>query len=101
MDLSAILPLIMMKNNGANTDMANILMGMMSGKKQSESEILGQILKSQGGSPEMAAILQTAMKAQSERSATKKAEGFGPVLGFVNDDILGKMTKFFSANKRI
>ncbi len=76
MDVSAILPLLLSKRNG----------------KTDSSELLGELLKSSGAPPEMASVINAVRKGDDR----KKAERFSPILGFVNDDILGKLTRWFS-----
>ena len=106
MDLGSLLPLLFMNRGNKNSDTADIgddtasaFMKMMSkGEKPSEADILSTLLKKEGGSPEMAAVLSNALKDRDKQK--KKAEGFTPVLGFINDDILGKLTKYFGAKKR-
>lgn len=46
----------------------------------------------------MASVLTSALG--SKNSKKNKAEGFKPVLGFVNNEILGKLTKYMNAQKR-
>lgn len=106
MDLGSLLPLLFMNRGNKNSDTADkgddtasAFMKMMSkGEKPSEADILSTLLKKEGGSPEMAAVLSNALKDRDKQK--KKAEGFAPVLGFINDDILGKLTKYFGAKKR-
>ena len=105
MDLSSLLPLLFMNRGGKNdgtadkNDDAALFMKMMGkGEKPSEADILSTLLKKEGGSTQIAAELSNALKDRNKKK--KKAEGFTPVLGFINDDILGKLTKYFGAKKR-
>lgn len=99
MDLTTILPLLMMSggSKSQNNKLAPLLSLLGNGSKPNEAELIGQLLGEKGGSPEMAAVLS---KVLSDKKPTKKAEGFDPILGFVNDDILGKLTKYMNAKKQ-
>ena len=77
MDLSAILPLLLSKRDG----------------KSNSSALINELLKSSGAPPEAVAVMRAAT-ANSEQK--KKSERFTPILGFVNDEILGKLTRWFS-----
>ena len=98
MDLSTILPLLMMGGGAKNQNnkLAPLLSMLAKGEKPNETELIGKMLGSNGGSPEMAAVLSSVL---SKNKTTKKAEGFAPILGFVNDDILGKLTKFMNSTR--
>ena len=76
MDLSAILPLLLSKRNG----------------KSDNSALLNELLKNSGVPPEAVAV----MKTMGESQKKQKTERFSPILSFVNDDILGKLTRWFS-----
>ncbi|MFR1565609.1 MAG: hypothetical protein ACLSUT_04135 [Christensenellales bacterium] len=99
MDLSSILPLLFMnKGNKPDDATATLLKMMTKGEQPAESDILGALLKNQGGSQEMASVLSSALSSKSSKK--NKADGFKPVLGFVNNEILGKLTKYMNAQKR-
>ena len=76
MDLSAILPLLLSKRSG----------------KTDNSALLNELLKNSGVPPEAVAV----MKSMGEKTKKQKTERFAPILSFVNDDILGKLTRWFS-----
>ena len=76
MDLSAILPLLLSKRSG----------------KTDNSALLNELLKNSGVPPEAVAV----MKSMGETPKKQKTERFAPILSFVNDDILGKLTRWFS-----
>ncbi len=76
MDLSAILPLILSKRGG----------------KTDNSVLINELLKNSGAPPEAVAI----MKSAGFNGQNKKSERFSPILGFVDDEILGKLTRWFS-----
>lgn len=94
MDMSMLLPLLLSgKGGGKNNETLALLMKMMgSGKKPDESELVGEMLKNGGYSPETAAVLNAAMKNRGK--STRKSVGLRSILGIVNDEILGKITKY-------
>lgn len=99
MDLGAILPLLLAGKKEKSGDFtAALITSILQGKKLSQKDLLGTVIKARGGSPEMAEALSSAMENGGRARPTKT--GFTPLLGFVNDDILGKMTKFYSTPKR-
>lgn len=94
MDMSMLLPLLLSgKGGGKNNETLALLMKMMgSGKKPDESELVGEMLKNGGYSPETAAVLNAAMKNRGK--SARKSVGLRSILGIVNDEILGKITKY-------
>lgn len=111
MDINSILPLLM-KNNGSKSNdplmplVAEMLKNNTSGGAKSganpESDIretlISSMLKKDGKSPDMSMVLSEMLKNNSKKTATTAA-GFLPIIGIVNNDILGRMTKFFSVKK--
>lgn len=94
MDMSMLLPLLLSKKGGGknNETLAFLIKMMSSGKKTDESELVSEMLKNGGYSPETAAVLNAAMKSRGK--PTRKSVGLRSVLGIVNDEILGKITKY-------
>lgn len=94
MDMSILLPLLLAgKSGGKNSETLALLMKTLGqGKKPDESELVGEMLKNGGYPPETAAVLNAAMKNRGAKP--RKAAGLRSVLGIVNDEILGKITKY-------
>ncbi len=94
MDISMLLPFLLSgKGGGKNNETLALLMKMMSsGKRPDESELVGEMLKNGGYSPEAAAVLNAAMKNYGKPA--RKSVGLRSILGIVNDEILGKITKY-------
>ena len=101
MDMSILLPLLLAgKSGGKNSETLALLMKTLGqGKKPDESELVGEMLKNGGYPPETAAVLNAAMKNRSAKP--RKAAGLRSVLGIVNDEILGKITKYMDDVGRI
>lgn len=101
MDMSILLPLLLAgKSGGKNSETLALLMKTLGqGKKPDESELVGEMLKNGGYPPETAAVLNAAMKNRGAKP--RKAAGFRSVLGIVNDEILGKITKYMDDVGRI
>ena len=93
MDIMTILPLLLAgKGGGKNSEtLALLLKTMGSGKKPDESAIVDEMLKKSGCAPETA-VLNAAMKNRTEKP--RRSVGLRSVLGIVNDEILGKITKY-------
>ena len=94
MDMSILLPLLLSnKGGGKNSEALALLMRMTAqGKKPDESELVGEMLKNGGYSPETAAMINAAMKNRGGKP--RKSVGLRSILGVVNDEILGKITKY-------
>lgn len=87
------------RGNKQSEVLSSILGGAAKGDKQ--SEMIGALMKARGAPPEVAAVLSSALgNAQARRrDRADRAVGFAPVMDFINDDILGKLTKYFAFNK--
>ncbi len=94
MDIMTILPLLLAGKSGGKKSetLALLLKTMGSGKKPDESAIMDEMLKKSGCAPETAAVLNAAMKNRTEKP--RRSVGLRSVLGIVNDEILGKITKY-------
>ena len=91
-----VMPLIkMMSGNGKNADKDNSAAGNQSGKDADKNDILGSILKERTN-PIAAEALQSVLKNARQKPSLS---GITPVLGVVNDDILGKMIKFLNNSR--
>ena len=101
MDMSILLPLLLAgKGGGKNSETLALLMKTIGqGKKPDESELVGEMLKNGGYPPETAAVLNAAMKNRGAKP--RKTAGLRSVLGIVNDEILGKITKYMDDVGRI
>lgn len=88
MDLTAILPLLLSKNKGDLP--SSDLISLLSKKDKSSDELIDNLIQKSGAPKQMASVLSAL-----NNSKQKKPERFDPILGFVNDDILGKMTRYF------
>lgn len=106
MDIKSILPLIIAGNKNADKVMPLIKMmsenekngdkdnsaATQSNKNSDKNDILGKILKERTN-PVAAEALQSVLKNAGQKP---QLNGITPVLGVVNDDILGKMIKFLN-----
>ena len=88
MDLSAILPLLLSKNNISSDKMD--LISLLTKKDKSSEELLDAVMKNNGTPAKMASVISSI-----NNSSNRAKENFTPILPFVNDEILGKMTRFF------
>ena len=106
MDINSILPLLLKNKVGdstSNVDGSNatpptdtntaLMQSILSGK--TDQSTLISALASSSGNPQLA---QTLSMAQNMRSNNQKrnANGLKPIKPFVNNDIMGKLTKYFS-----
>lgn len=110
MDIKNILPFLMAGNKNADKMMPFIKMMSENGKTaesgssaatngdfQNKNDILGSILKDKTN-PLAAEALQSVLK--NNRASKPRFSGITPVLGVVNDDILGKMIKFLNSQHK-
>lgn len=86
MDISTLLPLLLAGSGRGNGD-ATMLTNLLLHRNADPSELI----KSSGASPEVAAALSSAIS-----KSRAKELGLKPILGFVNDEILGKLTRWFA-----
>ncbi len=85
MDLSEILPLLLKPGDDTTAMLIKMLQG--GDKTDAVSAMLGK-----NASPEMASVLGAMM---SQNKHKQKAEGLRPILGFVDNDNLGILTRYF------
>ncbi|MCL1944348.1 MAG: hypothetical protein FWF56_00855 [Firmicutes bacterium] len=102
MDINSILPLLLKnKQNSDNpktdeqssTDQMQLINNILSGN--ADQSTIVSALASKSGNPQLA---QTLSMAQNLKSNSKKAnaQGLKAIKPFVNNDIMGKLTKYFS-----
>lgn len=116
MDINSLLPLLLKdKQNGSNPNMQTILSAinnnsndnnsstadMLSGilGKQSDNSsnaIFDALAKNGGGNNNSLALINMLSGMQKNKNPKQKPHGLGIVKGFIPDDILGKIVKFFN-----
>ena len=91
MDIKSILPLLLSGNKNAEQIFPFLNAMNLGGSSGEQNDIVKN--------PNETLKAELLSKAMSKTQPKSRISGFTPILGIVNDDILGKMIKYLSANK--
>lgn len=114
MDINSVLPFLLQninkdnqsnsENNGNNSanqgkgkggiDSMELIQSMLKGDGVDNSSIISALAKN-SGNPQMATVLSLA-ETLNKKKPTTQPTGLAPIIPFVNNDIMGKLTKFFA-----
>jgi len=81
------------QNKEQNIDSMQLIESLLKGDNLDNSSLISTLAKS-SNNPQMATILNLAQNMNKKN--LNKAHGLTPIIPFVNNDIMGKLTKFFT-----